>query len=64
VDFVVEAGGELAAIEVKSSRQRETLAGLEAFGAEFKPRRTFLVGADGIPVEEFLSRSVSHWIES
>lgn len=62
VDFVVERGRRLIAIEVKSGRRRDTLPGLEAFAAAFKPRRTLLVGADGVAVEDFLSRPVSHWI--
>lgn len=28
----------------------------------FRPQRSLLVGGDGIPVEEFLSRSVEHWL--
>jgi predicted AAA+ superfamily ATPase len=62
VDFVVESGRRLTAIEVKSGRRRDSLPGLEAFTAAFKPSRTLLVGADGVPVEDFLSRPVSHWI--
>ncbi len=27
-----------------------------------RPKRTLLVGADGIPVEEFLSKPVEHWV--
>lgn len=63
VDFVVENGRQLVAIEVKSGRRRDALPGLEAFVAAFKPGRTLLVGGDGLSVEEFLSRPVSHWIE-
>ena len=63
VDFVVENGRRLVAIEVKSGRRPDALPGLEAFAAAFKPGRTLLVGGDGIPVEEFLSRPVRHWIE-
>jgi len=62
VDFVVEAGRRLIAIEVKSGRAREVPAGLAAFAKAFKPRRTLLVGGDGIAVEEFLSRPVTDWI--
>lgn len=64
VDFVVETGRGLVAIEVKSGRRRDTLPGLEAFSTEFKPRRTLLVGADGVPIEMFLTRPASHWIRS
>lgn len=62
VDFVVRAGREVTAIEVKSGRTRRTLQGMAAFREAFRPARTLLVGADGIAVEEFLSRSVEHWV--
>jgi hypothetical protein len=64
VDFVVRAGRAVTAIEVKSGRARETLPGMEAFAAAFKPARTLLVGGDGIPVAEFLSKPVEHWVKS
>ena len=62
VDFVVRAGRRLTAIEVKSGRAADTLPGMEAFAVAFKPQRKLLVGGDGIPVDEFLSRPVAHWI--
>lgn len=61
VDFVAKAGRKLTAIEVKSGRASGTLPGMDAFGAAFKPTRT-LVGADGIAIEEFLSRPVEYWV--
>lgn len=62
VDFVVRAGRSVTAIEVKSGRRRDTPAGLAAFAHAFKPRRQLLVGADGIPAQEFLLQPVSHWV--
>lgn len=64
VDFVVRAGRAVTAIEVKSGRARETLLGMDAFATAFKPTRKLLVGGDGIAVEEFLSRSVEHWVKT
>jgi uncharacterized protein len=61
VDFVVQAGRQVTAIEVKSSRSPDALPGMEAFVEAFRPQRTLLVGGDGIAVEEFLSRPVEHW---
>lgn len=63
VDFVLRAGRMLVAIEVKSGRAPAALPGLTAFGAAFKPKRSLLVGGDGIPVEEFLSRPVTDWLQ-
>jgi uncharacterized protein len=62
VDFVARAGRRLTAIEVKSERATGTLPGMEAFVSAFNPQRTLLVGGDGIPIDEFLSRPVEHWI--
>jgi hypothetical protein len=61
-DFVISRGRELAALEVKTGRKRETLAGMDAFAREFSPKRQVLVGGDGIPLEEFLSRPAEHWL--
>ena len=62
VDFVVRRGRMVVAIEVKSGRAKELLPGLGAFADAFKPARTLLVGGDGIPLEEFLTRPVEHWL--
>jgi predicted AAA+ superfamily ATPase len=62
VDFVVKTGRTLTAIEVKSGRPAEALPGIAAFAEAFKPKRTLLVGAGGIPVEEFLMQPVAHWV--
>jgi predicted AAA+ superfamily ATPase len=62
VDFVVEAGRRVVAIEVKSGRTPATLPGMAAFKSRFRVDRTLLVGGDGIPVEEFLARPATHWI--
>ena len=54
----------LVAIEVKSGRAPDTLPGLRVFAETFKPRRTLLVGNEGVPLEEFLSRPVVDWLQS
>ena len=64
VDFVVKSGARLTAIEVKSGRAPQAQVGTAAFAAAFKARRTLLVGGDGVPVDEFLMRPVSHWLAS
>lgn len=61
VDFVLRAGRAVTAIEVKSGRVQDTLPGLEAFSAAFKPTRKLLVGADGMPVEEFLQVELARY---
>ena len=54
VDFVVESGEQQIAIEVKSGR-RGANNGLKVFSEKFHPQQSFVVGTDGVPVEEFLS---------
>ncbi len=62
VDFVVQAGRTLTAIEVKSGRAPLAHAGTAAFREAFRPTRTLMVGGDGIALEEFLLKPVTHWI--
>jgi hypothetical protein len=62
VDFVVKARRLLTAIEVKSGAARETQTGMAAFAAAFQPGRSLLVGGDGVPMGEFLSEPVEHWV--
>ena len=63
VDFVLRAGRVVVGVEVKSGRTPVALPGLAAFSDAFKPKRTLLVGGDGIAVEEFLSRPVTDWLQ-
>jgi predicted AAA+ superfamily ATPase len=63
VDFVVRVGRTVVAIEVKSGRSPMALPGLTAFFEAFKPKRSLLVGGDGIPVDEFLASPVSDWLQ-
>jgi predicted AAA+ superfamily ATPase len=62
VDFVVNRGRRLTAIEVKSGRSPSVHPGMAAFVSAFQPQRTLLVGGDGIPIEEFLSHPPTHWV--
>ena len=64
VDFVVRVGRAVTAIEVKSGRAPDAFPGLGAFAETFKPKRTLLVGGDGISLEEFLTRPVQHWLKA
>jgi len=54
VDYVIERGGDVVAIEVKSGKDSVN-KGLSIFEEEFHPKGTFLVGTDGIPFEKFLA---------
>ena len=63
VDFVLQRGPRLVAIEVKSGPRRGSLSGLEKFAELFQPRRSLLVGEGGIPLNEFLAAPARHWCE-
>lgn len=54
VDYVIEKGGAVVGIEVKSGKDSAN-KGLALFDEEFHPYGVFLVGTDGIPFEQFLS---------
>ena len=62
VEFVVQAGRRLTAIEVKSGRAPQAHPGTAAFVQAFKPKRTLLVGGDGIALGDFLMQPVAHWV--
>ena len=63
VDFVLQLGKTIVAIEVKSGARRESLPGMDAFVQQFEPKRQLLVGGQGIALEEFLSKPAEHWLQ-
>jgi uncharacterized protein len=63
VDFVVERGKQLAAIEVKSGAVRGQQKGLAEFTSRQKHCRNWVVGGDDLPLGEFLRYPASHWVE-
>jgi len=58
VDFVLRNGQQLLLIEVKSTRRQTSLPGISAFIKGFGHHRSLLVGAQGIPLQEFLLMKV------
>ncbi|MDP1651815.1 MAG: ATP-binding protein [Rhodocyclaceae bacterium] len=62
VDFVLERGARLAAIEVKSGTVPAQLRGLDTFEREFGTCRRLLIGDGGIPLAELLSYPAEHWL--
>lgn len=57
VDFVLQLGDKLIAIEVKSSQDSKQHSGIDTFVKQFNPNRILLVGDQGIPLKTFLSTS-------
>lgn len=52
VDFVIEKGEKVVAIEVKSGKD-STNPGMAEFDLRFHPKSMYTVGTDGIPLEDF-----------
>ena len=63
IDFVLQRGARIVAIEVKSGVKRTALQGVEEFERRFNPYRSLLVGEGGIPLNEFLTVPAHHWFE-
>ena len=61
VDFVLSRGDTIIAIEVKTSRKKTSLPGMEAFSKEFDVKKKLLVGSHGIPLEEFFCVPIEQW---
>jgi uncharacterized protein len=61
VDFIMQRGNDIVAIEVKSSQKRTSLPGMAAFSKKFNPQKKLLIGGHGIPLEEFLLRPSEDW---
>jgi hypothetical protein len=58
----VEKEGRLAAIEVKSGRVRDGLPGVDQFLKSHPETRAYLVGGEGMRLEEFFSTSAADLI--
>lgn len=63
VDFVLEYGRKLVAVEVKSGPRRENTSGMEEFKTRFSPKSSLLVGEGGTPISEFLSAPAMDWFK-
>jgi predicted AAA+ superfamily ATPase len=54
VDYVLQRGKDVLALEVKSGRKPGNLRGMESFSTRYKFIRTLLIGEGGISVSDFL----------
>ena len=64
VDFVLERGPRVVAIEVKSGAKAHLARGMDEFRRRYNPHNSLRVGVEGIPLDEFLSEPAGRWIES
>ena len=60
VDFVVGHGTDVWALEVKSGRAGKQ-GGVEAFRKAYSKAKVWLLGAEGVKLEEFFSRPALSW---
>ncbi len=63
VDFVLQRGPRLAALEVKSGARRVIASGLERFGERFDVTFSTVVGEGGVPLPEVLSIPAGEWLK-
>ena len=63
VDYVLQRGKDVVAIEVKSGRLKTTLSGMTAFSKAVRVKKALLVGAQGIPLEDFLEADPAAWFK-
>ena len=62
VDFVLQRGARLGSLEVKSGDESGSLRGFQEFERLFSPDVSLLVGAEGIPLNEFLTVPADYWL--
>lgn len=62
VDFILKGKGRVTALEVTSSRRKDSLPGMAEFAEEFRPHRQLLVGGQGIGLSEFLATPPEKWV--
>ena len=63
VDFVVNKGRRLLALEVKSGKSTNTKPGLDEFCRRHPDCRRLVVGSEECPLGEFLRQPASHWLD-
>lgn len=61
VDFVLVSGRAVSALEVKSAARPTSLPGADAFMQICPGARPLLVGAQGMPLADFLARPAKEW---
>ena len=63
VDFVLQKGRRLLAFEIKSGPSDGDQRGLHEFRERYQAEGTYVVGPEGIPLNEFLTFPAQHWFD-
>ncbi|MFH1783087.1 MAG: ATP-binding protein [Candidatus Omnitrophota bacterium] len=64
VDFIICRGNDIIAIEVKSSKKKDTsLSGLLIFTKKYNVKRILVTGSPEVPIEEFLDTPIVDWFK-
>lgn len=64
VDFVLERGKKIVAVEVKSGASSlGKLSGLSEFSSQFQSANTLIVGKNGVGLSEFFTTPASEWFK-
>ena len=61
VDYILRKGERLAAIEVKS-QQADDISGMKEFKAKYPRARPYLIGGQGMPLEQFFEMSAEDFL--
>lgn len=64
VDFILQKGDKLVALEVKSGARKMALPGITAFQTSFPHARVFLIGGQGLSIEKFLTLSPQEFFKA
>jgi len=61
VDFIVQWGEKIIAIEVKSAFTKEVQTGMEIFSKQYQPIASLVVGGQNLSLETFLLTPLNEW---
>lgn len=62
VDFIIQKGKDLIAIDINTSKKSKNTQGLEVFLQKYPSAKTLIIGEGGISVEEFLLSPLEAWV--
>ncbi len=63
VDFILQSGKKIIAIEVKSGMAKEAQPGMTVFCEQYKTTLSLVVGGQNLSLEKFLLTPVDEWFK-